>query len=357
MSSQNARFNFRVGLFILTALAFFFALLVFFGGGSLFQKRIPIETYFDESVQGLEVGSKIKYRGVLVGEVSRIGFVANEYPVREGTQRRHYIYVEGWLDPALLGMHRSEGDTGERTRSFIAHGLRTRLSSQGITGVLFVELDFVGAERFKALPIDWEPRNLYVPSVPSTVHQVLRASETLITQLGKINLSALIDNLNALALTLNQKAKEIEPRVLSKDFQATTAEIRSVAQRLDRLLADPDTRRLPRELAGTVDQLQRVVSSPEMQSLPREAVATLKKLQATVGMLQRLLAEKEPDVDALIENLRQTSENLRALSEDARQYPAGVLFGDPPPRPTALQPGVQPRTPARNESATMEHVQ
>jgi len=32
-----------------------------------------------------------------------------------------------------------------------------------------------------------------------------------------------------------------------------------------------------------------------------------------------------------VDNLRQTTENLRALSENARQYPSGVLLGAPPP--------------------------
>ncbi len=38
-----------------------------------------METYLNESVQGLEVGSKVRYRGVVVGEVRRIGFTYNIY--------------------------------------------------------------------------------------------------------------------------------------------------------------------------------------------------------------------------------------------------------------------------------------
>ena len=53
--------------------------LVVIGSGRWFQPKLTIESYFNESVQGLDVGSKLKYRGVVIGEVKRIGFTYNKY--------------------------------------------------------------------------------------------------------------------------------------------------------------------------------------------------------------------------------------------------------------------------------------
>ena len=50
------------------------------GAGNVFKRTVTIETYFDESVQGLDVGSAVKYRGVQIGRVTRIGFTCDPVP-------------------------------------------------------------------------------------------------------------------------------------------------------------------------------------------------------------------------------------------------------------------------------------
>jgi paraquat-inducible protein B len=51
-----------------------------------------IESYFDEAVQGLEVGAPIKYRGVPVGSVVEIGLAQDVYQIPVTEER---FYQEG----------------------------------------------------------------------------------------------------------------------------------------------------------------------------------------------------------------------------------------------------------------------
>ena len=69
--SAEARY-FRVGLFVLVGVALIGSCTVILGGRGLFKDPILLETYFDESVQGLEVGSPVKLRGVQLGTVSLV---------------------------------------------------------------------------------------------------------------------------------------------------------------------------------------------------------------------------------------------------------------------------------------------
>ena len=81
--------------------------------------------YFDESVQGLDVGSPVKFRGVTVGDVSDITIA----PDHRHVQVTSDIYVDA-LRRLGIGRARAPPKGGSSTRC-----LRMQLVSAGITGV------------------------------------------------------------------------------------------------------------------------------------------------------------------------------------------------------------------------------
>ena len=48
---------FKLGLFVIGAIVAGVVVLVIIGSGRWFQPKLTIETYFNESVQGLDIGS------------------------------------------------------------------------------------------------------------------------------------------------------------------------------------------------------------------------------------------------------------------------------------------------------------
>jgi hypothetical protein len=133
--SAQANF-FKIGLFVIGGTLALVLLLLILGSGQLFQSKITMETYLNESVQGLEVGSKVRYRGVVVGEVRRIGFTYNTYEQDQPMAARlRYVMIEATILPRLIG-GRAGGDITrlETAKVEIDRGLRVRLALQGITG-------------------------------------------------------------------------------------------------------------------------------------------------------------------------------------------------------------------------------
>src|SRR5512139_2500187 len=90
----------KLGLFVILGSLALIASVVYLGGSTYFVDRIQVETYFKESVQGLDVGAPVKFRGVPVGVVQRITFVAAEYgtPASASPDQRMYVRVQFGID-------------------------------------------------------------------------------------------------------------------------------------------------------------------------------------------------------------------------------------------------------------------
>ncbi len=76
----DASQRWKLGLFVVLTSILGFVILVWLGTVGLSRNKTQVVSYFDESVQGLDVGSPVKFRGVRIGRVADIGI---------GPDRRH----------------------------------------------------------------------------------------------------------------------------------------------------------------------------------------------------------------------------------------------------------------------------
>ena len=61
-----------IGAFVVVALALGVAAIVVFGSGKFFVKKEVYVAYFQGSVKGLNVGAPVVFRGVKIGQVTKI---------------------------------------------------------------------------------------------------------------------------------------------------------------------------------------------------------------------------------------------------------------------------------------------
>jgi ABC-type transporter Mla subunit MlaD len=345
--SQKANY-FKLGLFVIGAIVALLATLIIIGSGRWFQPRITIETYFNESVQGLDIGSKMKYRGVVVGEVTKISFTFAKYqqdlPM---AQRARYVLVEGRLEPRLVG-GRVAGDLTDPVAAAkeIEKGLRMRLAPQGITGTSYLEIDYVDPANNPVLAISWTPDNLYIPSTKSTVLAIVNAASNFLEQLQNVDVAELTTNVNTLLRTLNDRVGAVDAKGLNAQANRTLAQIERTMQGLESRKISGEVSALLAELRATNGELKKVLANPSWQKLPENAAAaagrvnelvndpkltrTLSDLQRSMDRVNRILGGGEADLAATISNLRQITDNVRDLTEDTKRYPARVIFGAPP---------------------------
>jgi len=319
----------KVGVFVLASAALLFGGVIALGSGKFFHETQILETSTRESVDGLQVGSPVKYRGVPIGEVSAISFADRLYPGDDdGSGEFDYgspvvIRMKVRLD--VFGPEQSGLFTKDIERG-VEKGLRARMRSTGLTGGLFIELDMIEGRKVAALIPPYQPDYPYVPSAPSRFDEVLATLERITTSLGKVDFEG-----------------------IGKNVEDVLASVKGVVEsRLDTLLADAD--KFVAELGQSNEMLQRVLSNPKLDSMLDDGSALAADLRATLpfavqqygelgAQLNTAMAGSEYDVQRLVRALRETAENLEALSERAGQDPPKLFFSEPPAK---RAPGQQP---------------
>jgi len=345
--SQKANY-FKLGLFVIGAIAAGIAVLLVIGTGRWLKPRTTIETYFNESVQGLDIGSKMKYRGVVIGEVTRISFTYVEYEQdKPMNQRKRYVLVEAQIEPRLVGGKAANDIASpESSKLEVERGLRIHLAPQGITGTNYLELDYVDTLPAPVLPIDWVPENIYIPSTPSTITTFVTAASEILDRLHRLDIETTIANLNKLLATTNDRVASLDTAAISQRTERTMSKIETTLDGIKSKQISDEAVGLLAELRQTNGELKSFLANPALAKLPGDTTATLASvrqlvsdpklpqsiahMERTLSRLDRIFGAGEADLGTTFQNLRQITDNLRDLTEDAKRYPSNVLFGAPP---------------------------
>ncbi|MFM8798451.1 MAG: MlaD family protein [Fluviibacter sp.] len=295
MSNRNSTQYYRLGIFVLIGAAALVALVLIFGAKNLFTKTIIVETYIKESVQGLDVGEPVRFRGVRVGQVSYIGLTGSIYerdvpPI----ERRQYVVVR-------MTVEKLNHDNAEYIERMVKDGLRAQIRGQGITGVNYIELDFVrDPDKLKELPFNWTPDYPVVPSQPSPVNVLLDSVENALTNFNQLNLAKTQEEVNTLLINLNG--------MVAGDGGKNNGLNESVKQ-LNALLVKVNNATDNQELAVLIEQLT-----------------------GSIIVLRQTLTTMQGDLTISADNVRQITNNVNDLSQKANDYPSWLLFGQPPKR-------------------------
>ena len=339
---------FKIGLFVISATVIGIIGLVVLGVGAILQKKALVETYIDESVQGLDVGSPAKFRGVPVGRVEHISLTSAEYPTR-----LQYVLVRVSISSNILQFPLNDPKSLQLQRE-LERGFRVRLAPQGLTGVAYLEMDYLEPERNPPLEIDWQPVHPYIPSTRSRITQLSEAVERVLNNIGDINIAELSESIEKSLLAMTKLADSANLEQIGVQANALLSEVRETNRQINALVGNPDLKSALADasaMAGRARQLVERAEKPVSQmlvDLPKASESlnrfanrldtvsndlpeTSAQLRQTLRGLNRLIASQQRDIDKTVENLRAASENIKEITDQSKKYPSQVLFGAPPP--------------------------
>jgi len=333
----------RLGLFVVVCVAIVAAVLFLLGGRKLFQPTFTFETYFDESVAGLELGAPVRFRGVPLGQVSEIltSTATYEQDVPLG-KRREYIVVR-----AKVTLSPREAEQMERNAvQMVKRGMRAQTQLAGITGQQYLAIDFLDPVKYPPLEFQWTPKYTYVPSAPSLTGEIIANAQTFLANLSEADIKSLGQNLNALAVNLNKKVGEAPVAELAAQADKVLRNANSAIERMDRILAAAPIEQTVRKIDSAAGRLDGLLADPGLKQTVDNVAAisgrvrkladdgdldrVVKRVGDAAERLDALIDDNQYDVRVIVEDLRATANNVRALSETVKVYPAGALLSGPP---------------------------
>lgn len=312
--------NVRLGMFVFVAIAVAAGILFILGGKSLFEPTFTFETYFNESVAGLDVGAPVKYRGVPMGQVTEI--VTSPAIYEAGVpidKRRAYIVVR----VKITGHKEQVAQWKAEAAELVTRGLRVQTQLAGITGEQYLSLDRLDPQSNPPLPFDWKPEYLYIPSAPSSADAIIANVQQFLAQLNGADIKELGQNLNKLTVSLTKKVDELPVAELSAEASALLKDSRATVDRLKAVLDKPAVDAMLADTSAFTGRLRKIADSGDIDRMVKSIDDLAQRLDGVVG-------DNQYDVRVIVQDLRVTADNLRTMSETLKRYPAGVLIGGPP---------------------------
>jgi paraquat-inducible protein B len=322
-------------MFVLGAMLIAVVGFLSFGGSNIFVKPARFLIYFDESVSGLDPGAPVKLNGVRVGRVAAIN-------VRyDATSKEALVGVTCEVNRNILTD--STGTQIDLTspsslQALIDRGLRARLNLTGITGLLFVELDFEDVRKYPANPRFMAEPLPVIPAIPSPISEVQQSIVEIVADLKQVNFAGLSKELKTLLATTNDKVGALDVKSLGD-------KVGTAADAVTKFVNSPEAKQTFLNLNAALTDLRVVLAridgnvgpiSDELKKTLAEAQGALKSVEATAATTQRFVAAQGnvgEEVTAALRQLADAAAALERLSDTLTRNPSSLIVGKKKPDP------------------------
>jgi phospholipid/cholesterol/gamma-HCH transport system substrate-binding protein len=281
MSTQADKF--KIGLFVVSSLFLAVVVVIWLGASRFFEVSQTLAAYFTESVQGLETGSSVRFRGVPVGRIQGIRMAP-----------------DGRLIEVVLGLDRSFKITDD---------LGIKMNLMGLTGMKYLEMDtFRPDQQKEPIVLNFEPRYRVIPTYPSDIRELGTALENIF-----------------------QKVKALDVDRMSNNLLKVTS-------RLDTILADPkldsagaDAAETLRSLRETATKIHYEVSRSQLsKTITRtfdKASEFFQESTEATRNADRLIRRTDNNLSNLSQKLDRSADNLIDFTRMIKQKPSSIIFG------------------------------
>jgi phospholipid/cholesterol/gamma-HCH transport system substrate-binding protein len=302
-----------VGVFVVLLIAMASGFVLWYSDTGDRRSFVRHEIYFDGSVFGLSEGGSVRYLGVAVGRVARIG-----------------------LDPRDSSRVRIIADISEDTP--IRPDTVARLALQGVTGLLFIDLKPADPQRpgltevpslqYPVIPSERSEFDVFISSLPDVVAQAGEVLNRLNTMLSDENIEAMDATIHSVAAaTRDLPPAMAEVRSLLAGMGTAVGELTAAAATTRELTADaaPDIREAMGQMRQAADSI--AGASTRLEAL----------VAASEPGVARFADQGLGEIESLVRDLRDAAGSLDRLGRRLEEDPSRLLY-QPSTRGVEIRP-------------------
>ncbi|MDR0740387.1 MAG: MlaD family protein [Puniceicoccales bacterium] len=248
---------FAIGVFVISALALFMVALIVLFRGSFFSNMTSVVFYFNGSLNGLDIGSAVKFKGVRIGNVKAIDIV---YDSDSGVTTPVVAEIDtNIFSPSAQLLSKYERDQFYQNQTM--NGLAAKLSMESfVTGKLFVELDYYRPNKLRFYGKN--RTNLpQIPTIASEVEKFIASTDHVLKQFGQIDFKNISTRLVSILSSLDEQLQgsNLTEMIHNVSKAATSIQnffhpdnMRALIERLSEVISD--VQRFLSNVSAVVDQ-------------------------------------------------------------------------------------------------------
>ncbi|HOF58453.1 MAG TPA: MlaD family protein [Syntrophorhabdaceae bacterium] len=297
---------FTVGLFVVIGFMIGAGAIIWIGASKYFKKGDTFLTYFDESVQGLQIDSRVKYQGVDVGWVTKIDLAPDNRLVE--------VTMKININPDM------------------ANNIVAKLEMAGITGLVFVGLEHTKPSYAKLSPkINFPTSSPVIPSIPSEIQKMFAGIISVVEKANQIDFKGISDQIKTTAKTVDSFVGDVKMKNMVTSLTNAVANIEEISKKINLIMVEggsfehiiKDAQDLLVSVKETIDNLNKEISDINIAETTHKATRiidhTAKRTKAVATEIQ-----------ITSENLRRASETLENLLNRLNTDPSDIIFSEPP---------------------------
>lgn len=317
-----------IGLFVTAAIAVFVMLVLFLGSARLFSQSVRYILFFEHSVNGLDVGSLVKYKGVPIGVVERI-LIRVEGQSQDSTSIPVIVRIDRSRLTNRLGTSVKVFDP-KFIYEMIENGLVAQLEMESyITGQLFVEFSLQPDQ-----VNDFESHRsgdygmIEIPTLSSSFYEITEDVGSLISSFAELDFARTFQSTNLVLENLASVLQKLDTKELSRA-------VVDLSDQITLLLGSEEFRTTLLSLRSALEQFETTVSTYELQDGQiAEAVdrlnQTLAGLDQLVEVGNEMLAPESTtryELENSLRELGRAAQSLRFFIEYLERNPNALLTG------------------------------